>query len=79
MGGLAIAFAVLGVAAMIVDPPLPNAPGIAALLVRPVSPLLNFLLIGPIRQAIYTATSFPIDPAAGKLLSDLITLLWGQS
>jgi hypothetical protein len=77
VGGLAMAFAVLAVAAMIVDPPLLNAPGLAALLVRPVSPCLNFLLIQPIRQAIYTATSFPIDPAAGKLLVDLITLLAG--
>jgi hypothetical protein len=52
-------------------PPALNGAGVAQDVVKPLPWLLSWMLIAPIRTAIWAATEETVDPAALKLVADL--------
>ncbi len=76
VGCAALGYGVLAAALGATEhPPIVNMPGIGALLVRPISASLSFLLLSVVRQGIWESSDYLVDPAALTLLSDFITTL----
>jgi hypothetical protein len=70
-GTLALALATMAVSfAEAADPPAMDGDGVAQVVVKPLPLFLSFLMIGPVRQAIFDATD-GFDPAWVKTLADL--------
>jgi hypothetical protein len=70
-GTLALALATMAVSfAEAADPPAMDGDGVAQVVVKPLPLFLSFLMIGPVRQAIFYATD-GFDPAWVKTLADL--------
>jgi hypothetical protein len=70
-GGVALATAAIAIGfASAENPPLLNGAGIAQDIVKPLPLWQSWMMVGPVRQAIWEATD-GFDPAAVKLVADL--------